>query len=175
MEPLIPSKEQRDKWLADIQTRMNSLQADVNKIFENFMTGKEGFTLPSIQTRISPFLDQSEKFLANYIPKINIQETDKEFLITAEVPGMDEKDIQLSHTGDKLVIQGEKKIENEKSEKGEFHIIESSYGVFKRVVDLPGEVDFSKISATYKNGVLKINVPKNPSKAATKIEIKSEK
>ena len=95
-------------------------------------------------------------------------------LVTAELPGMEEKDIKLTLENESLIISGEKK--NDLEEKGKsFHRVERSYGSFQRVIPLVGEIQQDKVEAKFKNGVLNITLPKTPAAARQthKIEIKS--
>ncbi len=94
--------------------------------------------------------------------------------MTAELPGMEEKDIQLTLENDSLIISGEKK--NDVEEKGKnFHRVERSYGSFQRVIPLISEIQQEKVEAKFRNGVLNITLPKTPAaaKQTHKIEIKS--
>lgn len=95
-------------------------------------------------------------------PRIDISETDKEIEVTADLPGVDEKDIDVKLVDEILTIKGEKKSEVEKTEK-DFHLVERSYGSFERSTRLPSEVDADKVKAVFKQGVLKITLPKTHS------------
>lgn len=113
-------------------------------------------------------------------PRVNISETDKELRVTAELPGVEQKDIDITLTGGDLVIKGEKKSESDekKDDKGRsYQRVERSFGLFERRMTLPFEVETSKIDATFKDGVLTLVLPKpaEAQKASRKIEIKSEK
>ena len=109
---------------------------------------------------------------AQWMPNIDITENETGFTVRAEVPGIDKNDIDITLTEGLLTIKGEKKYENE--EKGEnFHRQESSYGSFSRSFRLASEVENDKIEANYKDGVLKITLPKMESVAPKKIEVKS--
>jgi HSP20 family protein len=95
----------------------------------------------------------------------NVSETDKEFCVTAELPGMTDKDVDVSVTGDRIIIKGEKKSEKEErsEEEGrEFHRIERSSGMFQRVMTLPFTIDADKVAAVVKDGVLTVTIPKPP-------------
>jgi HSP20 family protein len=94
-------------------------------------------------------------------PLIDVSETDKGVEVTVELPGVDEKDIDVSLANDVLTIKGEKKSETEKTAK-DYHLIERAYGAFERSTRLPCEVDASKVKAEFKNGVLKVKLPKTP-------------
>ncbi len=92
-------------------------------------------------------------------PALDIQETDKQYRITLEVPGVEEKDIQITLNEDVLVVRGEKRQEQEKKEGG-FHRVERSYGSFQRALNLPGDASQDSIKADFKNGVLTITMDK---------------
>ncbi|MBI1774008.1 MAG: Hsp20/alpha crystallin family protein [Proteobacteria bacterium] len=107
-------------------------------------------------------------------PSIDVKETDAAFEIEAELPGVDEKDIEVSFQNDVLTIKGEKKLEKEESKKG-YHMSERSYGAFRRSFELPSGIDGSKVTAAYTKGVLKVTLPKAPQAPASvkKIAIKA--
>jgi HSP20 family protein len=92
-------------------------------------------------------------------------------VVKAEVPGLEPKDIDISLTGGVLTIKGEKKQEKEEKDEN-YHRIERSYGTFTRSVRVPQEVQSDKIEATYKNGVLKITLPKSEEAKKKEIKIK---
>lgn len=92
-------------------------------------------------------------------PSIDIAESKKAYRISVEVPGVDEQDIDLTLDGDALVISGEKRQESEDDEDG-YHRIERSYGSFRRVLTLPTDADAEHISAKFRSGVLKIEIPR---------------
>ena len=109
-----------------------------------------------------------------FAPRMDVVETEKEINVTAELPGMEQKDIEVSLHDGMLTLKGEKKRQSEEKKEGFCHA-ERCYGSFIRSVVLPGEVDEGKIEASYKDGVLKIRLPKTePQKAqAKKIQIKA--
>jgi HSP20 family protein len=114
-------------------------------------------------------LPSVEPFRAEWTPSLDVSETKDNFVVKAEVPGMDAKDIDISLAGDLLTIKGEKKQEKEEKDES-YQRVERRYGAFTRTVRLPQEVQSDKIKADYKNGVLKITLPK--SEEAKKREIK---
>jgi len=134
------------------------LQSDINRLFDAFM---------------SPF-DGTETRHA-LTPKLDIAELKDKFEIKAELPGMDEKDINLSLNDGVLTISGEKKAETEQKDKG-YYLKECSYGTFSRSVRLPDNIAEDKIEANFKKGVLFIDMPKKEPQApkARKIEISSK-
>ena len=92
-------------------------------------------------------------------PSVDIAESKKAYRISVEVPGIDPEQIDLQVEGDTLVLSGEKRQESEDEDEG-FHRIERSYGQFRRVLTLPEDVDVGGIKVDFKNGVLKIKVPR---------------
>ncbi|MEW5986043.1 MAG: Hsp20/alpha crystallin family protein [Chloroflexota bacterium] len=122
---------------------------DMNRLFNEFV-------------RDFDFAPWREGRWAGFSPTVNVSETDKEVQVTAELPGMNMEDVEISINHDILTIRGEKKEESE--EKGQnFYRMERSFGSFQRSIPLPAEVvDADKAEATYKNGVLTIVLPKLP-------------
>ena len=97
----------------------------------------------------------------NKFPKVDITETDNNFLITAELPGLDEKNVDLTLDDGTLTINGEKKTETEDTQ-GEFYSRERSYGKFQRSFEVPTIIDQNKIVASFVKGVLTVTMPKTP-------------
>lgn len=125
---------------------LRSLQSEVDSIFDNFF---RGFSF-------APAIVDEGGILA---PKLDVAETEKEYQVTLEIPGVEEKDIDVSLSGDVLTIKGEKKAE-EKEEGKNWHRVERSYGSFQRSFTLPDGVNSDKIEAGFKNGVLDVRIPK---------------
>ncbi len=106
-----------------------------------------------------------------FFPKVDVYETEKDIIISAELPGMEEKDIDISLSGNALTISGKK--ESEEVEKGKsFYRRERSYGSFRRSIELPGEVKEDQIEAVYEKGILKVTVPKPDEIITKRIKIK---
>ena len=97
-------------------------------------------------------------------PALDIQETDKQYKIALEVPGIEEKDIQITLDNDVLLVRGEKRQEQE-SKDGGFHRVERSYGSFQRALNLPADANQNTIKAAFKNGVLTITMEKREASA----------
>jgi HSP20 family protein len=109
--------------------------------------------------------------VADWAPTVDIVEDDKEYLIKAEIPGVDREDVKVSVEEGVLTIQGERK--QEKEEKGKrFHRIERSYGTFLRTFSLPEDVAEDKVKAEFKNGVLTVHLPKAEKSKPKAIEVK---
>jgi len=100
-------------------------------------------------------------FFANWSPAIDIEETDREYLVKADLPDVKKEDVKVELLDGSLTIEGERKQERE--EKGKrFHRVERAYGKFVRRFGLPNEVDASKAQAEFKEGVLNVHLPKSP-------------
>ena len=124
-----------------------SLQREVDRLFEDFGRG-----FPSMQA----FAGGNGGKL---MPSTDVTETDKEIEITAELPGLEEKDVQINLSDNLLTIRGEKKQQAEV--KGErVHRYERSFGAFERTFALPSTVDPERIAADYDNGILTVSIPK---------------
>ncbi|MBC8317845.1 MAG: Hsp20/alpha crystallin family protein [Desulfobulbaceae bacterium] len=120
-----------------------------------------------------PFHNLTEDVNAAWAPRLDVSESDKSIEIVADLPGMEKKDINVSLENDLLTIKGERK--EEKEEKGKhFHTIERRSGSFYRTLRLPTEVQSGKINASFKDGVLKITLPKakTAKKKISQIEVK---
>lgn len=136
-----------------------SLQREMNRLFDEF------FRAPMWE-RFGEFPAAStEHFWGDVTPRIDMSETDKELLVKVELPGMTEKDVDISISGDMLTISGEKKQEKEQNEKG-WYRMERQYGSFYRTIPLPYEIESDRAEALYKNGVLSIKLPKTAARAS---------
>ena len=98
-------------------------------------------------------------------PSIDVTESDTELKIEAEMPGVDEKDVEVTLTDNVLTVRGEKKAEKEEKKK-DYHLVERSYGAYARSITLPFAAEPDKAKASFKNGVLSITLPKPPEVAA---------
>lgn len=149
-----------------------SFRSELDRLFERFDTG---FRLPSFRRLfdLEPFWAR-ETSLGINIPAVDMSEDDKSYKITAELPGLDEKNIDVSVSGDVLVIKGEKQQEKEEKDKN-YYMSERSYGSFQRSFRLPEGVDQEKIAAGFAKGVLTITLPKTAEaqKQQKKIEVKA--
>jgi HSP20 family protein len=113
----------------------------------------------------------TEPSKGEWMPSLDVSETKDNIVVKAEVPGMDAKDIDISLANDVLTAKGEKRQEKEEKDEN-YHRVERSYGAFSRSIRLPKDVQSNKIKANYKNGVLRITLPK--SEDAKKKEVKIE-
>jgi len=148
-----------------------------NQWFDNFFSRSFGLTpFRGLEDRPGNLNNTWGQWAGNFMPAVNLSETDKEYHVTAELPGMDEKDIELTLNRDALVIRGEKKQETEDKGKG-YYRMERSYGTFHRSIPLPQEIDAEQVNASFNKGVLTITLPKLPEiqSGAKKIQIRTEK
>jgi HSP20 family protein len=108
-------------------------------------------------------------------PSVDVAESDQAYTVTAELPGLEQKDVELNLRDNALTLSGEKRQETSESDGGRSYT-ERSFGRFERVIPLPEEVDADRVAATFKNGVLKVTLPKNPKaqEKARRIEIKPQ-
>jgi HSP20 family protein len=137
------------------------LRHEMNTLFDNFF---RGFELEPFKGRFGAFS-----------PTVDVKESDKDVTVSAELPGMGDKDIDVSLSRDSLTIKGEKK--EEKEDKGkDYYRMERSYGSFTRTVPLPAEVDTDRAKAEFKKGILTVTIPKTARaiKETKKIPVKAE-
>jgi HSP20 family protein len=123
---------------------MVTIRDKMNRLFEDVFTGRG---------------EEKEMVASSWAPSVDIYETENELILSAEVPGIEEKDIEIKVEDSTLTIRGERKFEKETKEEN-YHRIERSYGSFSRSFTLPNYVDQDKIQAEHENGVLKITMPK---------------
>jgi HSP20 family protein len=153
LRSLIPIGRSRDLTRRDV-TPFMSLQREIDRLFEDFTRGFPSFGAQEL------------------MPAMDVTESEKEIEISAELPGLEEKDVQINVADNVLSIRGEKKTERDDKSK-DYHLVERSYGSFYRTLELPSGVDPDKIKASISKGVLKVVVPKPAPAQAKKIEVKT--
>ena len=104
-------------------------------------------------------------------PPIDVEEKDDEIIIQAEIPGLDKDDFKVEIADDRLILRGQKKLENEERGRG-YYYAERRFGAFTRMITLPSEVDVKKVSAKYKNGLLRVVLQKTRNENARRIEVR---
>ena len=134
-----------------------SLQREMNRLFDDFF-GRDFF--------VEPF-----RGLGEWRPAVDVAETDTSIIVKADLPGLDVKNLDVSLRGDILTIKGEKKEEKEEKTKS-FHRVERHYGSFERSVRLPTAVKADQVQASFKDGVLHIELPKTEESKQKSIRIK---
>ena len=154
LKSLIPIGRDRDVARGD--NPFFSLQRQIERLFDDF-------------TRGFPTLGNGKMEL---LPSMDVTETDKEIEITAELPGLEEKDVQINVADNLLTIRGEKQAEREEKDKN-YRLVERSYGSFERTLELPKGVNADAIKANIAKGVLTVTVPKPVPAQAKKIEVKA--
>jgi HSP20 family protein len=147
-----------------------SFRSEMDRLFDRF---GRGFGFPSLR-RMFDIESPWRGSFSFSMPAIDMSEDEKAYKISAELPGMEPKDIDVSVTGDMLVLKGEKRQEKEEKDKN-YHFSERAYGSFQRAFELPASVDRNKVAADFSKGVLTITLPKTVAaqKPAKKIEVKS--
>lgn len=136
---------------------MEALRQEMDRVFDRFF---------------EPRWDEFEAVGA-WAPKLDVSETKEAFVVKAEIPGVEQKDLSVQLQDQMLTIKGEK--HKEKEEKDEkYHRVERSWGAFTRTIALPAGVDTEKVNATFKDGVLTVKLPKTPAAKGTTIPVKAE-
>jgi len=141
-------RQSRDVW-----GDLTGMQQEMNRLFDEFFGDR-----------------RNEMAEGNWLPVVDMSETEADITIRAELPGMGHEDIELNLQDNVLTLKGEKKQEV-KEEKENFHRVERSYGSFSRSFTLPANVQGEGVQATFKNGVLVITLPKVEEAKPKKIEI----
>ncbi|MBF0540665.1 MAG: Hsp20/alpha crystallin family protein [Nitrospirae bacterium] len=151
----------RDRGFIDTVTPFNSITSDLEKVFNRFMEDLD----------IDFWGGRSEALS----PDIDLIDGENEVKVIAELPGLTEKDVDVSISNGRLTIKGEKKSENEKNSDG-YYSKECSYGRFERSINLGEGLDLEKVEAGLKNGVLTVKVPKlqEAKREIKKIAVKTE-
>ncbi|GAB4235556.1 MAG: Hsp20/alpha crystallin family protein [Methyloligellaceae bacterium] len=161
LKSLIPGEEKRNLPVerGAANDPFQAFRRDVDRLFDNFLAGVGGTPFPTLR---------NGGVWGTALPSLDVTESDDELVISAELPGMDEKDFEVALDGDVLTIRGEKKYEHEDKE-GERRYVERSYGAFSRSVRLPFEPGDQDVNASYKKGVLTVRIPK-PAEARNKVK-----
>jgi HSP20 family protein len=134
---------------------LSMLQRQMNRVFNDLISGSS--LLPDF---FSEPLTQLGERLTAFVPNVNVSKTDTALIVTIEVPGMDEKDIELSLTKDGLAIRGERKQSHDEKGEGGWNYVESAYGAFERIVPLSDLViDDDNVTATSAKGIVTITLP----------------
>jgi HSP20 family protein len=132
-----------------------TLREKMNRLFEDAVTSRG---------------EEKDLIASTWTPAVDIYETENDLILSAEIPGIDEKDVEIKVEDNTLSIKGERKFEKETKEEN-YHRIERSYGSFYRSFTLPNYIDQDKIQAVHENGVLKITMPKKTELKPRKVKI----
>ena len=149
---LLPWKREEGKRLAvrRPENSVDDLYDQMERMFDEFWSDPFGLASPRGQSLYG----------GSFIPRVDVSENEKQVTVKAEVPGLDENDLQLSFANGLLIISGEKRTEREEKE-GRYHRMERAYGSFRRAIEVPCEVEEENISATFKKGILTVALPKS--------------
>lgn len=142
---LIPFGKKNIEVRREEENPFAMMQREMNRVFDSFNRSWGLGAFPG--------------FTGSFMPRLDVTEDARAFTVTAELPGMSEKEIDLSISGDTLTIRGEKKEEKEDNGRN-YYYSERSYGTFLRSIPLPRQVEADKVSASFKKGVLTITLPK---------------
>jgi len=154
---LLPWKREDGKRLAvrrpensvdDLYDRF--IHDNMERMFDEFLA--DPFSLGSARG--------TDLFNGSFVPRVDVSENDRQVTVKAEVPGLDENDLQVSISKGVLIIYGEKRAEREEKD-SRYHRIERAYGSFRRAIEMPCEVDEDNITATFNKGVLKVVLPRS--------------
>lgn len=158
---LIPFRKKDIEVRREEENPFAVMQREMNRVFDSFHQNWGLAAFPELS--------------GSFMPRLDVTEDAKALTVTAELPGMSDKDIDLSLSGDALTIRGEKKEEKEDKNRN-YYYSERSYGSFLRTIPLPGSVEQDKVSASFKKGVLTITLPKTAAALASmkKISVKAE-
>ena len=161
IKSLIPFGKKNIEVRREEENPFAMMQREMNRVFDSFNRNWGLGAFP--------------EFTGSFMPRLDVTEGAKAFTVTAELPGMSEKEIDLSISGDTLTIRGEKKEEKEEKNKN-YYYSERSYGTFMRSVPLPRQVETDKVSASFNKGVLTITLPKTAEamESMKKIDVKTE-
>jgi len=157
--PLSRSNEDTDPLMG--------FRREMNRLFDDAL---RGFGMPSL---LGPAFGRMS--MGTLMPQIDVSESDHEIQVTAELPGIDEKDVEVILADHMLTIRGEKKAEREQKDR-DYHLMERSHGTFSRSLPLPFAADPSQVKAAFKNGVLTVTIqkPKEVLEKQHRIEVRTD-
>jgi HSP20 family protein len=158
---LIPWRNKQQEGAGGEISPLGALRGEMDRLFESFFR--------------EPFGGMDWPLWGNgrFSPAIDVAESDKEFTVRAELPGIDPKDLEVTVTGHQLVLSGEKKESSEHEGKNVYRS-ETHYGSFRRSLPLPDGVDTENVEAQYANGVLTLHLKKTEQAATKRIEVKTK-
>jgi HSP20 family protein len=143
------------RW--DPARELDLLQGDMNRLFDTFFQGRGAGGVSNGGSR-------------RWIPPMDLAETDEEFVLRADLPGLDKDDLEIEVKDRVLTISGEREAEHEDRSKG-FHRVERSFGRFSRSLTLPEGVDAGAVTAEFDKGVLEVRIPKPEERKPRRVEI----
>lgn len=132
------------------------IQGEMNRVFDNFFG--------------TPRRVEKDDRVLYWTPRVDVEEADDQFVVTAELPGLNKDDVKIEVKDRMLTFTGEKKTENDKKDRN-IHLYERTYGKFCRTFTLPDNVDVDKIEAGFKDGILHIDIPKTEETKPRQVEV----
>lgn len=165
-----------ESWRHSLAHLRANIHDTIDRWWHHNHTPENGSTLsvrrvkPEIVEDHTSWLSSPSLFSA-HLPRIDVEQTDDDVFVTAELPGLEKDDFTVDLSGERLLrIRGEKKQSSEKKSDGMYYA-ECSYGAFARTVPLPCEIDAEHASATYKQGTLRITLPKTERAKASRVKV----
>ncbi len=153
---LLPTRAAK-RESAFLSSPLAVIRDELDRTFDRFMTG-----WPMSETALSK---------AEWIPTLDVSETDTDVMVRVDVPGIDPKALEVSLTGDILTIAGERRDEKENKDEN-YYMCERSFGSFRRSIELPTNIDPDSVSAEHSNGVVSIRIAKARSARPKQVTIK---
>jgi HSP20 family protein len=144
------------RW--DPARELDAFQSDMNRLFDGFFGRREGTSADAASRR--------------WIPPMDLVETEDNLVLRADLPGVDQDDIEIEVKDGVLTVAGERRAQHETQREG-FHRVERSFGRFSRSLELPKGVDPESVSAHFYRGVLEVRMPKPAARKPTRIEVRS--
>ena len=163
LRDLIPFGSERRGVVPRGDNPFENFQREMNRLFDDFF---RGFGTPA---RYGEGV-----FGGAAVPRVDVSETETEYEVTAELPGLEEKDVEVLLDENLLTLRGEKRAEREERDTN-YYLAERSFGSFRRTIPFPVEVDPDRVEARFKNGVLTVRLPKaEPARSqAKRIQVKA--
>jgi len=160
-------------WTPPAWHPLEGLRREVDRLFQSFDHDFKLSSFPRFTQNLAPSMSDM-RWMWTTGPAVDFAETDNAYEISMELPGLDDKSIEVKLSNGGLVVKGEKRVKKEEKNK-DYFLHERHYGSFERAFRVPNGVDIEKIDATFKNGVLMVTLPKTveAQKQEKKIEIKS--
>jgi HSP20 family protein len=154
--PKLPEKTEKTSQASEGWNPFDSLRREIDRLFEDFHPFGGRLPTPRLMSELDrPLLTAGWEIS----PAFDLIEREKEYEITAELPGIDEKDVDIKLSNRTMTIRGEKKVEKKEKEK-DYYLSERRYGSFRRSFQIPPDVDPDKIEASFLKGVLTLTLPK---------------
>lgn len=140
------------RW--DPAREVDALQGDLNRLFDNFFAGR----------------NQGRNGVQRWVPAMDLVESGEEYVLRADLPGMERDDVELELKDNVLTVSGRREAEHEDSQEG-FHRVERAFGSFSRSLELPAGIDPDALKAEFDRGVLEVRIPKPPQEQPRRIAI----